>query len=196
MPVDKAAERRFVRRLRRRDRRAFEQLVAERQAPVFNLLYRMIGSREEAEDLAQEVFVAVFKKIDAFRGEAALGTWIYRIASNICKNRQKYLGRRKYDRVALEEPKDVVVFGPQIVNTSGQVARPDELVEGYQAERLIQEAIGELEEDQRLILILRDIENMSYDEISEVTGLALGTVKSRLHRGRMALKSKLADYMR
>ncbi len=85
---------RFVRKLKKRDSRAFEVLMSQYQRPVFNLMYRMLGNREEAEDLSQEVFITVFKKVDTFRGEALLSTWIFRIATNICKNRQKYLGRR------------------------------------------------------------------------------------------------------
>ena len=90
-------ERLLLRRLRERDERAFRELVEEYQDRVFNLLYRMIGGREEAEDLAQEVFVTVFKSIEQFRGESKLSTWLYRVAVNHCKNRIKYLVRR-HDR--------------------------------------------------------------------------------------------------
>ena len=96
-------EKRLVQKLRKRDARAFEALVNQYQAPILNMIYRMIGSREEAEDLAQEVFVTVFKKIDSFRGESSLATWMYRIASNHCKNRQKYLRRRYHDRTAYDD---------------------------------------------------------------------------------------------
>jgi RNA polymerase sigma-70 factor, ECF subfamily len=191
-----AAEKKLVRRLRMREQRAFEQLVGQFQTPIFNLVYRMLGSREEAEDIAQEVFVTVFKKIDTFRGDSSLSTWIYRIATNHCKNRKKYLGRRQYDRVALVERKERILEGPQTVATSGQVSRPDEMAEGLQTERLIQDAINALDEDHRLILVLRDVQNMSYDDISTITGLALGTVKSRLHRARMSLKEKLSSHLR
>ena len=187
---------RFVHKLRKRDPRAFEILMSEYQGPIYNLMYRMLGSREEAEDLSQEVFVTVFKKIDLFRGEAALSTWVFRIATNICKNRQKYLGRRYYDRPAHGDGLMAFADGQQNPATCGSVARPDETVEGYQAERLIQEAIGGLDEEQKLVLILRDIENMSYDMIAEITGLPLGTVKSRLHRARMRLKEKLEEHLR
>src|SRR5215470_17265116 len=87
-------ERMLIRRLQQRDERAFEEVVRLYQHKVYNLVYRMIGSREEAEDVAQEVFVTVFKAIDSFRGEAKFSTWLFRIASNQCKNRIKYLGRR------------------------------------------------------------------------------------------------------
>ena len=190
------SDKRLVARLKNRDSRAFEILVSQYQGPIFNLIFRMIGRKEEAEDLAQEVFVTVFKKIDTFRGESSLATWIYRIASNTCKNRQKYLGRRYYDRPAYTDNLETVGHGLETMRTTARISRPDEMVEGYQTERLLQEAINSLEEEPRLILVLRDIQNMSYDEISAITGLPLGTVKSRLHRARMALKEKIAPHLR
>src|SRR5689334_11877090 len=87
-------DRAFLSRLRERDEEAFNQVVSDYQNKVFGLIYRMMGNREEAEDLAQEVFVTVFKSIDQFRGDSKLSTWIYRIAANHCKNRIKYLSRR------------------------------------------------------------------------------------------------------
>jgi RNA polymerase sigma-70 factor (ECF subfamily) len=190
------SEARLVRKLKARDSRAFEALVGQYQGQIFNLVYRMIGAKEEAEDLAQEVFVTVFKKIDTFRGESSLSTWIYRIASNTCKNRQKYLKRRYYDRPARTDNMEYSEDQLETMRTSGRISRPDELVEGFQMERLLQLAISSLEEEQRLILVLRDIQNLSYEEITEITGLALGTVKSRLHRARMALKDKMALHLR
>ncbi len=192
-----SSEKRLVQKLKRRDGPAFESLVHQYQAPILNLLYRMIGSREEAEDLAQEVFVTVFKKIDMFRGDSSLSTWIYRIATNHCRNRQKYLSRRRYERthaidVGVQEDSGM----PQSMRTTAEISRPDELVEGYQAERLIQRAMAELDEEQRLVLVLRDIQNVSYEEVSAITGLPLGTVKSRLHRARMSLKDKLKPLLR
>src|SRR5438552_12596782 len=89
-------EKLLIRRLQQRDERAFQEMVRLYQHKVFNLVFRMIGSREEAEDVAQEVFVTVFKAIDTFRGESKFSTWLYRIAANQCKNRIKYLGRRSY----------------------------------------------------------------------------------------------------
>ena len=95
------AERRLIRRLKDRDERAFTELIEENGDRVFNLCFRMLGNREEAEDLAQEVFITVFKQIDSFRGESKLSTWLYRISSNLSKNRIKYLARRQ-DRAKAE----------------------------------------------------------------------------------------------
>ena len=191
-PID---EQRLIAKLKRRDCRAFEQLVFRYQGQVFNFIYRMIGSREEAQDLAQEVFVSIFKNIDGFRGDSSLATWIYRITANHCKNRRKYLGRRRVERPLNPDNENAEMASEHIPVAMG-VSRPDQLVEGYQTETLIQRAIAELDEEQRTILVLRDIQSVSYEDISEITELPLGTVKSRLHRARMTLKDKLASHLR
>ncbi len=180
----------FVKRLQARDEAAFNELVLAYERRVFALVFRMLGRREEAEDLAQEVFVQVFKAIDQFRGESKLSTWIYRIAVNLCKNRTKYLSRRHAgseddvdamaDRAPLSSAKGVSV---------GDVGRPDELVEGMQLEVVVKRAIAQIDTDFRQVLILRDVEDMSYEEIASVTGLAEGTVKSRIHRARAQLRA-------
>src|SRR5215813_6022412 len=125
-------ERLLLRRLRDRDERAFREMVEAYQDRVFNLLFRMIGAREEAEDLAQEVFVTVFKSIDQFRGESKLSTWLYRVAANHCKNRIKYLARR-HDRSTSEldeaaERTAVAQGGAPLA--AGHIEAPDRAVEG------------------------------------------------------------------
>jgi RNA polymerase sigma-70 factor (ECF subfamily) len=190
-------ERLLLRRLRERDERAFRELVEEYQDRVFNLLYRMIGGREEAEDLAQEVFVTVFKSIEQFRGDSKLSTWLYRVAVNHCKNRIKYLVRR-HDRQtgALDDAaeRESVALGHNPIGAA-RIERPDRAVEGAQLDLLVQRAIADLDEDHRVVVVLRDIEELSYEEIGAITGLPEGTVKSRLHRARLALKQKLAKHM-
>ncbi len=188
-------EQHLIAKLQKRDCRAFEALVMRFQAQIINFTYRMLGNREEAQDLAQEVFVSVFKNIDNFRGESSLATWIYRIATNHCKNRKKYLGRRYCEQSINTENNNTENSSkePQI---SVEVSRPDDLLEGFETEQKIQQAIAELDEEQRAILVLRDIQSIPYEDISEITGLPLGTVKSRLHRARMILKDKLAPYLR
>lgn len=186
----------FVARLVARDEAAFNELVITYERRVFALVFRMLGRREEAEDLAQEVFVQVFKAIDQFRGDSKLSTWIYRIAVNLCKNRTKYLSRRHAsdqddvdamaDRAPLSAAKGVSV---------GDIARPDELVEGMQLEIIVKRAIQSIDAEFREVLILRDVEDMSYEEIAAVTGLADGTVKSRIHRARAQLKTLVEKAM-
>jgi RNA polymerase sigma-70 factor, ECF subfamily len=194
MPSDPAAssERKFIARLAERDERAFNELVELYQERVYRLLVRMLGRRDEAEDLAQEVFVQVFKAIGQFRSESKLSTWIYRIAVNLSKNRVKYLSRRKSG--AEEELEPAAERGELLAGsgfTSGDVARPDHLLEGYQVEHIVQHSIAELDPDFREVLILRDVEDLSYEEICEITGLPEGTLKSRLHRSRAMLKASV-----
>ncbi len=187
-------ERILVRHLKEQDERAFTEFVHAYQHQVFNLVFRMLGRREEAEDVAQEVFITVFKNIGTFRGECRLSTWIYRIATNHCRNRIKYLSRRRIhehrqyeEDVGKVQPSDSVAGSP----TTGQVSRPDHMVEGLQMERLVQQAIAALDEDHREVVVLRDVQNLAYQDICEITGLPVGTVKSRLHRARLALRDKL-----
>jgi RNA polymerase sigma-70 factor (ECF subfamily) len=183
------AEQRFVLRLQARDEHAFNELVETYGPRVYRLVFRMLGRRAEAEDMTQEVFVQVFKAIGQFRGDSKLSTWIYRVAINTCKNRSKYLQRRHdgsqdaFDLIGDHEP----LHQAKGV-TTGELSRPDQMVEGMQVERIVRAAIAELEPDFREALVLRDIENLSYEEITEITGLAEGTVKSRIHRARAMLK--------
>lgn len=187
--LDKA----LLRRLRDRDERAFRELVDAHRDRVFNITYRMLGNRAEAEDVAQEVFIAVFKTIDAFREESKFSTWLYRVTVNHCKNRIKYLARRhERDRDELDEASpsaNNAALGP----TKG--VRPDRALEGAQMEVLLQEAIASLDEEHRAVVILRDVEELSIEEICDITGLPDGTVKSRLHRARAALRKKLARHV-
>jgi RNA polymerase sigma-70 factor (ECF subfamily) len=194
MPLDESNERRFVERLQKHDERAFNELVEAYSPRVYRLVARMLGRREDAEDMAQEVFVQVFKGIGQFRGESKLGTWIYRVAINLCKNRSKYLSRRQDDKQdALDAVADRQPLHEAKGVTSGQVNRPDHMVEGMQIEAIMRKCIAELDPDFREALILRDVENLSYEEIIDITGVAEGTVKSRIHRARALLKQRVAQ---
>ncbi|MDQ2645425.1 MAG: sigma-70 family RNA polymerase sigma factor [Myxococcota bacterium] len=187
---DDESERRFIERLRARDERAFLELVQLYQGRVYKLVFRMVGRRDEAEDLAQEVFVQVFKAVGNFRGDSRLGTWVYTIAVNLCKNRLKYLGRRKTESQADFEPLKERLNAEEVQGfTSGDVERPDQMAEGREVERIVRLCLAEMDPDFREVLVLRDLEDLSYEELSEITGLPDGTVKSRLHRARAMLKS-------
>jgi RNA polymerase sigma-70 factor (ECF subfamily) len=146
----------------------------------------MLGDRAEAEDLAQEVFVTVFKSIGSFRGDSKFSTWLYRIATNHCKNRIKYLQRRHHKRTMDIDDARESEFNSPLAPRSN---RPDEIAGARQLERIIQESLARLDEDHRVVIILRDIDHLSYTEIAEITGVAAGTVKSRLFRGRAILRS-------
>lgn len=194
LPPETEDERRLVERLVARDEHAFNALVRAYERRVFALMLRMIGSRPEAEDLAQEVFVQVFKAIGSFRGESKLSTWIYRIAINLCKNRTKYLRvRHAGEQEELEAHAERVPMGELKRANVGQIERPDEMMVGKQVERIVQQAILQLEPSFRECLVLRDVEELSYEEIGAITGLPEGTVKSRIHRARAQLKELVEE---
>jgi RNA polymerase sigma-70 factor, ECF subfamily len=183
-------ERSLLRRLRDRDERAFRELIETHRDRVYNITYRMLGNRSEAEDIAQEVFITVFKTIDTFREESKFSTWLYRVTVNHCKNRIKYLARRHdRDRDELDEMSGGV--NGATVGTPARAPQPDRALEGIQMEGILQEAINTLDEEHRAVVILRDVEDLSIEEICEITKLPDGTVKSRLHRARLALRKKL-----
>ena len=196
MAIDEQTEAQFIARLVARDETAFNELVLTYERRVFSLVFRMLGRRDEAEDLAQEVFVQVFKAIGQFRGDSKLSTWIYRIAVNLCKNKTKYLARRHAgDQDDVDAMADRVPFSAAKGVSVAEVSRPDELVEGMQLEAVVKVAIAQLEPDFRQALILRDVEDMSYEEIAAVTGLPDGTVKSRIHRARGQLRALVEKAM-
>lgn len=189
VPMPNGQEQRLVERLRKRDEAAFNELVRLYQTRVFRLVFRMLGDREEAEDLAQEIFITVFKSIDGFRGDAKLSTWLYRVATNHTKNRIKYLERRARGRKKeFDEVREHGALESATMNPVSPVARPDQMVEALEQERIVQQALVALDEEHRELIVLRDIEHLSYEEIQAITGLAAGTVKSRLHRARHALR--------
>ncbi len=179
-------ERKMIRGLKERDEDAFTECVLIYQHKVFNICLRVVNNRTEAEDVAQEVFVAVFKYIDSFRGDSKFSTWLYRIAINRAQNRLKYLARRSYQQHDdFNEPEHAALSESPL---SSDVPRPDGQALGNELETIVQDGLAQLNEDFRLILVLRDIENMSYKEIAEIVELNEGTVKSRLFRARVALK--------
>lgn len=187
-------ERELLRRLRSRDERAFRELIDLYRDRVFNVTFRMLGDRAEAEDIAQEVFIAVFKTIDTFREESKFSTWLYRVAVNHTKNRIKYLSRRN-DRNRTElDDNTADSDGPSLGSTI-RPTRPDRALEGAQMEQVLQGAIASLDEEHRVLVVLRDIEELSIEEICEITGIPDGTVKSRLHRARAALRKKLQRHL-
>jgi RNA polymerase sigma-70 factor (ECF subfamily) len=195
----KIQERRLIRRLRRGDQRAFTTIVRTYQQRVFNIVFRFLGNREEAEDVAQDVFVTVYQNAERFRGDSKFSTWLYRVTVNHCKNRLKYLKRRgRHMGRPLDEIAEHLVAqgsGETQPVFHAAIPRPDDLAQGRQLEALIQREMAKMDEDHRLLVVLRDIQGLSYQEMAEVTGLNVGTIKSRLHRARLALKEALARHM-
>ncbi|WP_394823972.1 sigma-70 family RNA polymerase sigma factor [Pendulispora albinea] len=187
----------LIERLVRRDEHAFSELVQLYEGRVFSLVLRFLGNRAEAEELSQEVFVQVFKAIGSFRGDSKLSTWIYRIAINLCKNRSKYLKLRRAHEAAVVGPTELRASrgwedgdgaSPAAGAHAGQSPRPDEMLAGKQLEQIVQRSILRLEPSFRECLILRDVEELSYEEVEQITNLPAGTVKSRIFRARAMLK--------
>lgn len=175
----------LVRRFKAGDREAFSELVRRYQDRVFTLCLRWAGDAASAEDTAQEVFLSLYKSLADFRGDAKLSTWIYRVATNHCKNRRIYHLRRAADRhesIDTPEREDAPVrqFADEKAGTDLGLHRSE-------AEVILQNALASLDETHRSIIILRDIEDLSYEEIADILELPRGTVKSRLHRARADL---------
>jgi RNA polymerase sigma-70 factor (ECF subfamily) len=168
--LNEQQEHALVRRLRDRDARAFAECVGLYQHQVFDLVFRMLGSRDEADDVAQEVFVAVSTRAATLGGERRLSTWIYQICTEHCRARIK--------RTAANG-------GPERDVARGRGA------ESPGAEAAAQQAILDLDDEQRAVIVLRDVKNLSTREIAEITGLAEDAVKARLHRARFAMAEKL-----
>ena len=175
----------LVDRLRRGERGAFEELVRLYQHRVFGVTLRMLGNRADAEEVAQEVFLRVYRSVGDFRGESKLSTWLYAIASRLCLNRLAS-GR---GRPTLESEEAVLRLESTEVD-------PAERLERGEVEAALQRAIAELPEERRIVVVLRDLEGLAYEDIAEALGVALGTVRSRLHRARAELKGKMERFLR
>lgn len=177
-------ERELIARLQKRDEAAFEELIRQYEKKVYTLCFRMCGNSEDAEEAAQDAFLALWRGIDRFRQESSLSTWIYRLATNACidtlRRRKKQSGS-----VSLDDEELFV----DAVDTSPQ---PQETVEHREAQKLLQEGLSSLPEEYRKVLILREIEGLSYTEIAESASIELGTVKSRISRGRSLLRNFLS----
>ena len=180
------------------DETAFDQIVERFQDLVFNLSLRLLGRRDEAHDLSQEVFLQVYKKLAAFRREASLRTWIYRIVLNRAKNRQRWWRRREGEMTAVTL-EDAERQGSMELSTTvgvGVALLPDRALERKELGKILQDAIATLPFDQRTVLLLKEIEGLSYEEISRTLNLAIGTVKSRLARARATLRERLDPEVR
>jgi RNA polymerase sigma-70 factor (ECF subfamily) len=190
-------DRRLVRRIRAGDDTAFAELVRHYQGRVFNLSLRMLGNRHEAEDLAQEVFINVHRAIAGWRGDGRFYTWLYRVAANACKNRLKYLqGRAYHRRMSVEDaPEERLDADTGAGGLSATVPGPESAAEGSRLEHAIARELAALDEEHRLLIVLRDIQGLSYQDMLRVTGLQEGTLKSRLHRARLALRERLRPYL-
>src|SRR5918993_3194297 len=186
------AEAQFIERLKEGDAAAFELLIAERSGEVYGLLYRLTENSEEARDLTQETFLRAFQSIGQFRGDSDLRTWIYRIAINQARNRWRWWRRRRREAtVSLdsESPHGNQRLIDSLRSESND--SPEQETLAHERERALRKALRSLSLSYRETVILRDIEGFTYEEIAETLGINVGTVKSRLARGRLELRHRL-----
>lgn len=173
-------DRDLIQRFRKGERLSFNQLVLKYRNHVLRVAVCMLGEKDEAEDLAQDVFVRVYYGLRKFRGEALFSTWLYRITVNTCLSHRKRLNKDPPTE-CIEETK---------WNLGKGYSDPQTALEKKEIKLLLEKAIHALPEDQRAVLVLRDIEGLSYEAIADCLDLALGTVRSRLHRARQDVQEK------
>jgi RNA polymerase sigma-70 factor (ECF subfamily) len=179
------------------EKKAFDKLVLRYRDRIFNMCYRFLGDYQEAEDTAQEVFIKAYSSLKLFRFKSSFYTWLYRITVNTCKNKLKSLGHRLMKRQvslndAENEDRDINLPSRTIPDESKS---PLLEIEKKERANLIQKAINSLSSEQKAVVILRDIEGFSYEEIADITGIKPGTLKSRLSRARLCLREKLGGYI-
>jgi len=185
--VTREEERAVIGRVLNGETAAFETLLRANQRKVYNLCFRMTGSQEDAEDLAQEAFLRAYQSLSGFKGESGFGPWLYRLTSNVCIDHLRREKRREKSSLTyLDES------GAQVeMEVPDERFMPEAIFERQQVQASIQRGLGTLTTEHRAILVLREINGLSYDEIGEALGLSAGTVKSRISRARLALSKFL-----
>lgn len=198
-PAEAAADpdRALVDRARAGDAGAFEMLVRRYQGWVFTLALRMLGDRGEAEDMAQEIFLKAYRGLKRFKGASRFSTWLYAIASHQCLNQLKARHRRPRPHGRAGDRPDHAESDPPaaVDRLADQAPRADALLERMDLARIVQAELANLTAEHRIILVLRDIQGLSYEEIAQTLRLELGTVRSRLHRVRMEMRARLTPHL-
>ncbi|MEZ5353301.1 MAG: sigma-70 family RNA polymerase sigma factor [Bryobacteraceae bacterium] len=180
----------LVEGLRAGEERAYEELIDRFQQPVYNLVWRLLADPDDAGDVVQEVFLKVFRGVGSFRGGSSLKTWIYRIAVNEAHNHRRWFHRRRGQEVGLDDERCEGQTYEELLADQGR--SPFEIAVSHETRERIEEALQKVRPAYRAALILRDVEGLSYEEVSEILDISLGTVKSRIVRGREALRALLA----
>lgn len=185
-----AIERGLVDLCRQGDPQAFSRLVSLHEGMVYNLAARLLGDTEEAKDLSQDVFLQVYRTLGRFEGRSSLRTWIYRIVVNQCRNRQRWWRRRRRDRsCGLDDLSSAEQA--RVAAASTRREGPHEEMERRERARRVQAALDALSFEHRAVLLLREVEELSCEEVAAALGLPEGTVKSRLSRARESLRRSL-----
>lgn len=190
-------DRDLVDRARAGDTRAFEALIRRYQTWVFTLALRMVGDRAEAEDMAQEIFLKAYRGLKGFKGTSRFSTWLYAIASHHCLNHLQAGHRRPLQHGSVgDRPSRAGNDPPALVDRlADEAPRADALLERSDRARIVQAELANLTEEHRIILVLREIQGLSYEEIAQALRLEPGTVRSRLHRARMEMKARLTRHL-
>ncbi len=192
-PEQEAAleDERLISGLQLGDEKAYERLIQRFQTPVYNLAWRLVNDPADASDVVQEVFLKVFRNIGHFRRDSSLRTWVYRIAVNESHNRRRWLFRHRRGETGIEENFDDSEGRERPLMDMGET--PFDFTMNREAQILLEEGLAAINPVFRAALVLREVEDMSYEEIAEILEVSLGTVKSRIMRGREALRRYLAD---
>jgi len=183
-----SSEKALVQQAKAGDRNAFAALVTAYESKIYNLALRYLGNREDAMDASQEVFLRVYRFLPGFQEESGFSTWIYRIGVNVCKDILSKQSRRNEQSIETEDDDGEERRTIDIVDCR---YAPEQILENAELRRTLSAAITDLPEPQREVIVLRDIQGLSYDEIAKVLSLEPGTVKSRLSRARENLRKKL-----
>jgi len=192
----RTAEAAVIAELKAGSEEAYAWLIGEFHQPIYSLIYRIVNDPSDAADTTQEVFLKVFRGMRHFHGESTLKTWIYRIALHEASNRRRWWFRHKAQETSIDpvEVGETAYLGEEQLVDPGE--SPFDQFAHAEVRAVVEEALGHVPEPYRTAIILRDLEDMSYDEIAEVLQISLGTVKSRITRGRDALRKRLAKYAR
>lgn len=193
--VENHYEASLLARLRDHDLEAFEELVAHFERPVYSICFRLLNDAEDARDAAQETFLKIYRGLHSFRGESGLKTWVYRIAINQAMNQQRWWKRRRRDETVsleLSRSDNELTLGDSL---SGAAASPEDRAIESERERRIMGALAKVKKEYRVVLMLREIEELSYEEIAETLEISIGTVKSRIARGREELRQRMKEIL-
>jgi len=177
----------LIEKSKKGDLNAFEQLVRRYENKVFTLGFRFTGNYDDACDVAQEAFLRLYQSLPQFRGDSDFMTWFYRIIANVCRDETRR--RRRYNNFSLDDNP----AGCSILQLPDRDVLPEEALEKQEFADMVQKCLDALSEEHRLVLIMRDIQGLSYDEMAEALNSSLGTVKSRLNRARKIFKEKIIE---
>ncbi len=185
-------EKLLVKKSQAGDVEAFELLIDSYDRRAYNIAYRVMGNEEDAKDMAQEAMLRVFRSIKDFKGQSSFSTWLYRIVTNVCLDE---LRRRKNVKYISIDSTIQTEDGEMHIELSSDMETPESAYERLEQRELIKRAIQELNDEYRSVIVLRDIQGFSYEEISNILDCSLGTVKSRINRARTMLRDRLKASM-